>query len=142
MLTLECQTVYDVISSIAGEEEVYKIIEADEITSRLPAGVTLDKIKLAAIIRELKDRGYILVKYFTPDEYCLALVKRLETSKPQAQQEVVGEVESVAVAAPKAPSKTKSGASKVGAFFAALFGSILGSGVVAVVTILIYKFVL
>lgn len=142
MLTLECQTVYDIISSIAGEEEVYKIIEADEITSRLPAGVKLDKIKLASIIRELKDRGYILVKYFTPDEYCLALVKRLENPKQQVQQEVENEVESVPVAVVNPTTKTRSGASKVGAFFAALFGSILGSGIVAVVTILIYKFVL
>lgn len=142
MLTLECQTVYDIISSIAGEEEVYKIIEAEEITSRLPSGVKLDKIRLAAIIRELKDRGYILVKYFTPDEYCLALVKRLENPKPQVTQEVENEVESTAVAVVKPATKTRTGASKVGAFFAALFGSILGSGIVAVVTILIYKFVL
>lgn len=36
MLSLECQTVYDLIRQIAGEEEVYKIIEADEIIERLP----------------------------------------------------------------------------------------------------------
>lgn len=38
MLSLECQTVYDLIRQIAGEEEVYKIIEADEIIERLPSG--------------------------------------------------------------------------------------------------------
>ena len=78
MLSLECQTVYDLIRQIAGEEEVYKIIEADEIIERLPSGLPLSKVQLSAIIRELKDREYILVKYFTPDEYCLSVIKRIE----------------------------------------------------------------
>lgn len=59
MLSLECQTVYDLIRQIAGEEEVYKIIEADEIIERLPSGLPLSKVQLSAIIRELKDLSLI-----------------------------------------------------------------------------------
>lgn len=144
MLTLECQTVYDAICSLAGEEEVYKVVEADEIFSRVPSGFSFDKVKLAAIIRELKDRGYILVKYFTPDEYCLAVVKRLEehTEQAQPQPDIAPGVGQVAVPVAPQRQKSSSGASKVGAFFAALFGSIIGSAIVAVVTVLIVHFVL
>lgn len=142
MLTLECQTVYDAISAIAGEEEVYKVVEADEILTRLPSTLSLDKVRLASIIRELKDRGYILVKYFTPDEYCLALAKRLVESTAQPQQEDAPQQDNMMVVVPQAVKKSGAGISKAGAFFSALLGSILGSGIVAVVTALIIKFVL
>ena len=45
MLSHECQTVYDIIRQIAGEEEVYKIIEADEILERIPKAKPLSKIQ-------------------------------------------------------------------------------------------------
>lgn len=139
MLTLESQTVYDAISLIAGEEEVYKVVEADEIITRLPSTISLDKVRLASIIRELKDRGYIHVKYFTPDEYCLALVKRLETPQKSSQMQSA-EVE-VALPVPVTRRRDVS-MSRAGAFFSALIGSILGSGIVATITALIIKFVL
>lgn len=142
MLTLESQTVYDAIRSIAGEEEVYKVVEADEILTRLPSTLSFDKVKLASIIRELKDRGYILVKYFTPDEYCLALVKKLEDDPSQAQNEG-GQQQENNVYVPAQVIKRGGGSvSKAGAFFSALIGSILGSAIVAVITVLIVKFVL
>lgn len=141
MLMLESQTVYDAISAIAVEEEVYKVVEADEILTRLPSTLLLDKVKLASIIRELKDRGYILVKYFTPDEYCLALAKRLEAQTSQPQSE--GTTLENAVLVPTPTVKRSGGSvSKAGAFFSALLGSILGSGIVAVITALVIKLVL
>lgn len=141
MLTLESQTVYDAISAIAVEEEVYKVVEADEILTRLPSTLSLDKVKLASIIRELKDRGYILVKYFTPDEYCLALAKKLEAQTAQPQNETTTLENAVLVPTP--PAKRSGGTvSKAGAFFSALLGSILGSGIVAVIAALVMKFVL
>lgn len=139
MLTLESQTVYDAISSIAGEEEVYKVVEADEILIRLPSSIYLDKIKLASIIRELKDKGYIFVKYFTPDEYCLALAKRNEAQQSQSQSNALQKN----VILPAQVIKRRSGSiSRAGAFFSALIGSILGSGIVATITALLIKFVL
>lgn len=89
MLNLECQTVYDVIRSIAGENDVYKIVEADEIIDRMPKEIALTKVQLSAIIRELKDREYITVKYFTPDEYCLLVIKRIDERAKLQQAEVV-----------------------------------------------------
>lgn len=142
MLTLESQTVYDAIRSIAGEEEVYKVVEADEILTRLPSTLSFDKVKLASIIRELKDRGYILVKYFTPDEYCLALVKKLEDDPSQAQNESGQQQENNVYVPAQVIKRGGGSASKAGAFFSALIGSILGSAIVAVITVLIVKFVL
>lgn len=146
MLSLECQTVYDIIRAIAGEEEVYKVVEADEISMRLPSALVLDKVKLASIIRELKDRGYIFVKYFTPDEYCLSVVKRIEnkTVAVPAQEQTSAKEQAGQVVVPQKTEKQKSGVvvSKVGAFFSALLGSLIGSAIVAIVTVLIVKFVL
>lgn len=142
MLTLESQTVYDAIRSIAGEEEVYKVVEADEILTRLSSTLSFDKVKLASIIRELKDRGYILVKYFTPDEYCLALVKKLDEDPSQAQNESGQQQENNVYVPAQVIKRSGGSVSKAGAFFSALIGSILGSAIVAVITVLIVKFVL
>lgn len=148
MLNLECQTVYDVIRSIAGENDVYKIVEADEIIDRMPKEIALTKVQLSAIIRELKDREYITVKYFTPDEYCLLVIKRIDERAKLQQAEVV---------APEQPAeeqKEKKGKKKISddkpakvagkgaTFFEALLGSFIGSGIVATITALIIKFVI
>ena len=149
MLSLECQTVYDLIRQIAGEEEVYKIIEADEILERIPQGLTLSsglplsKVQLSAIIRELKDREYILVKYFTPDEYCLSVVKRIEetpkaVAAPQSEEEKPAE----RTLYQNKPTKVKAEkvASKGALFVMSLLGSLIGSAIVAIVTVLVIKF--
>ena len=142
MLSLECQTVYDLIRQIAGEEEVYKIIEADEIIERLPSGLPLSKVQLSAIIRELKDREYILVKYFTPDEYCLSVVKRIEETPkavaPQSEEEKPAERSLYQNKPTKV--KTEKVASKGALFVMSLLGSLIGSAIVAIVTVLAIKF--
>ncbi len=144
MLSLECQTVYDLIRQIAGEEEVYKIIEADEILERIPKAIPLSKIQLSAIIRELKDREYILVKYFTPDEYCLSVVKRLEeVPKTAAQAPAVEEEkpqERTLYQNKQIKAKPEKTVSKGVLFFMSLLGSLVGSAIVAVVTVLLIKF--
>lgn len=143
MLSLECQTVYDLIRQIAGEEEVYKIIEADEIIERLPSGLPLSKVQLSAIIRELKDREYILVKYFTPDEYCLSVIKRIEeppkaVAAPQSEEGKPAE----RTLYQNKPTKVKAEkvASKGALFVMSLLGSLIGSAIVAIVTVLVIKF--
>lgn len=144
MLSLECQTVYDLIRQIAGEEEVYKIIEADEILERIPKAIPLSKIQLSAIIRELKDREYILVKYFTPDEYCLSVVKRLEEApKPAAQAPAVEEEkpqERTLYQNKQIKAKSEKTVGKGVLFLMSLLGSLVGSAIVAVVTVLLIKF--
>lgn len=146
MLNLECQTVYDIIRQIAEVDNVYKVVEADEIIARVPQGLTLSKIQLSAIIRELKDREYISVKYFTPDEYCLLVVKRIdERAKQQGVSVVENEEEKHKERELYGEKKEKSvvkGVSRGALFAAALFGSLIGSAIVAVVAILIIKFAL
>lgn len=143
MLNLECQTVYDIIRALAGEDDVYKIIEAEEILERVPKEISLSKVQLSAIIRELKEREYITVKYFTPDEYCLLVIKRIdERAKQQGAilDEEKPQEQTLSDAKSGKPQKIKS-VSKGVVFLMSLLGSLIGSGIVAVVTVLIIKFV-
>lgn len=78
MLDSDKKAVMSVLRELTGQDDTYKVIEADEILERLPAEIDLDKQKLSVIIRDLRDREYLKVKYFTPDEYCLLTLKRTE----------------------------------------------------------------
>jgi len=146
MLNLECQTVYDIIRSIAEVDDVYKVVEADEIIARLPKELPLSKIQLSAIIRELKDREYVSVKYFTPDEYCLLVIKRIdERAKQQGQLVSDTPEEKPKERALYSQKKKKDGVKSAssGALFAAAFlGSFVGSAIIAIIAILIVKFAL
>ena len=88
MLSLEEQSVYDALCAITGDNEVYKIVEADEIMEALPPAVKLTKVQLSQIIKDLKERDYIRVKYFTPEEYCLLTPKLAPVSSSQPAQPV------------------------------------------------------
>ena len=144
MLNLECQTVYDIIRRIAEVDDVYKVVEADEIIAKLPQGLSLSKIQLSAIIRELKDREYISVKYFTPDEYCLLVIKRIDERAKQQGQLVVDAEEDKpkerALYGEKKEKKATSVVSKGALFFAAFMGSFIGSTIVAVIAVIVTKF--
>lgn len=144
MLNLECQTVYDIIRRIAEVDDVYKVVEADEIIAKLPQGLSLSKIQLSAIIRELKDRDYISVKYFTPDEYCLLVIKRIDERAKQQGQLVVDAEEDKpkerALYGEKKVKQATSVVSKGALFFAAFMGSFIGSAIVAVIAVIVTKF--
>ncbi len=146
MLGIESKTVYDILSEIAGDTEVYKVIDAEEVIEKLPEGLSLTKIQLSTIIRELKDLEYIDVKYFTPDEYCLQIVRRIEVSSPQAggpQTATDGRQERVLYGSKKDKEEKKQVSVKRGAvFFMAFLGAFLGSAIVATATALIIRFVL
>ncbi len=147
MLGIEAKTIYDILCALAGDTEVYKVIEAEEVLEKLPEGMSFTKIQLSGIIRDLKEREYVDVKYFTPDEYCLQIVRRIEA--PQTAQ--AGQVAQPAnggeqrvlygekkTKAPVAQTSVKKGA----VFFMAFLGAFLGSAIVAVVTALVIRFVL
>ncbi len=144
MLSQECQTIYDILCEITGDSEVYKIVDADEITDRLPSDAMLSKVQLSQIIRDLKDREYVDIKYFTPDEYCLHIIKRIEP----AEKAVTGEE----IKTPAEETKKervlygeKSGAKGVKpglVLFMSFLGGIIGSGFVAAVTAILLKFVI
>ena len=67
MVDGEAKLVLDALRKLTGTDGIYKVIEAEEILELLP--VELTKLQLSSAIRDLRDREYIKVKYFTPDEY-------------------------------------------------------------------------
>ena len=112
----------------------------------------------------MKERNYIRVKYFTPDEYCIQVLpiveKEFEEEKPailpiealeQGQTNVVAgehrdpEIESEAtVVSTTKPVKTEATVSNktiTKVFLAALFGSMLGGGIIAAIAIVLQKFI-
>ncbi len=146
MLNPDSQLVYEILRSLTGDDGVYKIIEADEVIERLPADKRFTKVQLSGIVRDLKDRDYIGVKYFTPDEYCLLTLKRFEEQPSSSAQSAVSEQqktekqERVLYEAKKEKPAKLVGRGTV--FFMAMLGSLVGSAVIAAVAILIVKFAL
>ena len=150
MLNPDSKLIYDILRSITQGDDVYKIIEADEIFALLPEDKTFTKVQLSSIIRELKDRDYISVKYFTPDEYCLLTLSRFDDApaqpvvtaelvEPEAEEPQEKTERIRYEKAKEKPAKTvKSGL----VFLMSFIGSLLGSAVVAAVAIVIAKFVL
>lgn len=148
MLSSDSKQVIDILRKLTGDDDVYKIVEADEVLEQLADGTEMSKVQLSAIIKDLRDREYIKVKYFTPDEYCLITLKRAE--------EIQKIVEGVSAAAESAQTnkpnerisydRRKKGSSdtkgfRAGAvFWFALLGGMLGGGIVAAIAILIQKF--
>ncbi len=137
MLDQQSKTVYDALKKLTGEDDIYKIIEAEEILDML--SLDINKVQLSAVIRDLRDREYIKVKYFTPDEYCLLTVKRAE--------EIASLVEEVvAVNAPvkKEENNLKEsvtvGVRKSAVFWAAFLGSVLGGAFISAIAVILQKF--
>lgn len=134
---------------IAGTDDVFKVVEADEILEKLPAGTALDKQALSVIIRDLKGMGYLEVKYFTPDEYCLLVSRRaqelLAPAEEQPREEESAASPVLASSAPAAKSAPRREKAPKHAFFgvllAAFLGGIIGGAVVTIIAVLVQKFV-
>ncbi len=130
---------------IAGTDDVFKVVEADEILERMPADAAIDKQALSVIIRDLKGMGYLEVKYFTPDEYCLLVSRRA--------QELLAPEEEETPAAPSLPSSAPAPAAQpaarreklskraaFGVMLAAFVGGIVGGAIVTMIAVLVQKF--
>ncbi len=148
MLSIESQAIYDILCDITELSEVYKIVDADEINEKLPVGITLTKVQLSQIIRDLKDRDYVDIKYFTPDEYCLRVIKRVDPVEKQTSVEeesaesTAGETEDPGERQLYGP-KRGGGAVKPGlVLFMSFLGGVIGSGFVAAITAILLKFVI
>ena len=146
MLGNESQVIYDILCEITEISEVYKIVDADEITAMLPENFNLTKVQLSQLIRDLKDRDYVDIKYFTPDEYCLRVIKRIEPEEPVApDSESVGEdVQSAAALNEQREDRVvvPRGAKPGLVLFMSFLGGVLGSGFVAAITAILLKFVI
>lgn len=161
MLDTEKKVVCRALIELCKTDGVFRVVEAEEIMNIMP-DVYVTKAQLSSIIRDLKERNYIRVKYFTPDEYCIQVLpiveKEFEEEKPailpiealeQGQTDVVAgehidpvvETEATIVSTTK-QTNTEKVPSKITlkVFLAALFGSMLGGGIIAAVAILLQKF--
>ena len=161
MLDTEKKVVCRALIELCKTDGVFRVVEAEEIMNMMP-DVYVTKAQLSSIIRDLKERNYIRVKYFTPDEYCIQVLpiveKEFEEEKPailpiealeQGQTDVVAgehidpvvETEATIVSTTK-QTNTEKVPSKITlkVFLAALFGSMLGGGIIAAVAILLQKF--
>lgn len=131
------------LRELTGIDGVYKVIEADEILEKLPAGSRPDKQRLSTLIRDLRDMNYLEVKYLTPDEYCLLTSRRLDELIAPAEEKVRTEQPATAVPAkreePAAKERPKLGARL---FLIAFSGSMLGGMIVAALAIILQKFAL
>ena len=146
---------------LCGTDGMFKVVEAEEIMERMPE-VYMTKVQLSSIIRDLKERSFIKVKYFTPDEYCIQVLPIIEKEFEAPKQDLPpilameqGEVPQVEEVDTKAnvvseatlvnPTKTESPVASKGLvkkiFLAALLGSFLGGAVIAAIAIVIQKFV-
>ena len=161
MLDNEKKIVCKALMELCGSDGMFKVVEAEEIMERMPE-VYMTKVQLSSIIRDLKERSFIKVKYFTPDEYCIQVLPIIEKEFEAPKQDLPpilameqGEVPQVEEVDTKAnvvseatlvnPTKTESPVASKGLvkkiFLAALLGSFLGGAVIAAIAIVIQKFV-
>ena len=131
----EAKVVLEALRRLTGTNDIYKVIEAEEIIAELPYQMT--KLQLSAAIRDLRDREYIKVKYFTPDEYCLLTVKAKEET---AVVETGTVYEATAVTTLPKEEKTKPVSDKK-AFWMGFLGAFLGGGVVMSIAIVLLELV-
>ena len=131
----EAKVVLEALRRLTGTNDIYKVIEAEEIIAELPYQMT--KLQLSAAIRDLRDREYIKVKYFTPDEYCLLTVKVKEET---AVVETGTVYEAAAVTTLPKEEKTKPVSDKK-AFWMGFLGAFLGGGVVMSIAIVLLELV-
>ena len=161
MLDNEKKIVCKALMELCGTDGMFKVVEAEEIMERMPE-VYMTKVQLSSIIRDLKERSFIKVKYFTPDEYCIQVLPIIEKEFEAPKQELPpllamenGETPQVEDAPSNRdvvteatlvnPTKTESPVASKGLvkkiFLAALLGSFLGGAVIAAIAIVIQKFV-
>ena len=134
MIDGEAKLVLDALKKLTEVDGVYKVIEAEEIIELLP--VSLTKLQLSSAIRDLRDREYIKVKYFTPDEYCLSTTRIIEDVAEHAD-----EVTAVATVAPQTAQVAQKPVSAKKAFVSAFLGALLGGGIVMAIAIILLKLV-
>jgi hypothetical protein len=136
--------VLSVIQEYCEEPDVFKILDADDILSKLPETLELTKEDLSQVIKDLKDRELIKVKYFTLNEYCLSCSVRAKIEREKREEEIKVE-EALATVTPIL-SGIKGGKKKVAiksrGFWGAFLGAFLGGVVVFALYVILDLFVL
>ncbi|MDR2635109.1 MAG: hypothetical protein LBC13_03895 [Clostridiales bacterium] len=143
MLNQRAQEVLNYIRSIS-RDGAYKVIDAGDIMDTLSETVTL--AELSQTVKDLQERDYVLVKYATLNDYCVAPSNKAiieEEKQIAAAKKVIAETAAVAVkpfedalnpdaVISPAPFNVKKTVVK-----AAFFGALMGSGVTGIIHIII-----
>lgn len=132
----EIRVVLEALRKLTGTDGTYKIIEAEEIIAELPYQMT--KLQLSSIIRDLRDREYIKVKYFTPDEYCLLTANVKEDVVVYEGEETQETTATPTVARAEKPAKPVSSKK---AFWMGFLGAFLGGGSIMAIAIILLELV-
>ncbi len=156
MLSADRKAVLDALKEIAGEDGLYKVVDADEVIEKLPETQKMSLTELSSVIKDLRDREYIKVKYLTLDEYCLLVLKHEEELKQFVEEVAAATVgiETQAASTLQVPTKVKQQkASKAPqsvdnakpktfrSFVAGFFGAFFGGGIVMLIGFLLQHFV-
>lgn len=151
MLDKQATSVLNIINSIS--DGSYKIVDADEIISKLGESEKASKIELVGIMRTLVDYELVKVKYSTLDEYCLAALPKARIVEDKVR---IGEdnakiiedtnptIPDVALsheAVPKVTSSVDYGFIKKAVKKAAFYGAFFGGIIVGIIGIIIGFFI-
>ena len=132
------KVVLEALRKLTGTNDIYKVIESEEIISELPYQMT--KLQLSEVIRDLRDRGLIKVKYSSPDEYCLLTVKTKEAPVAQDKKDTPQGVVAPVVSAPTKEAVVKPISSRK-AFWMGFLGAFLGGGLIMSIAIVLLELV-
>lgn len=141
MLDRQLNAILTILNDIS--DGAYKIIDTDDIISRLSDTDKCTKVELSGIIRTLADNEYIKVKYSTVDEYCLATLSKARAIEKPAERHEEQALRGDDVAAePVTVRKDKKGRKDIridsvsvrkmvrrAAFFGALLGGLITSAI-------------
>jgi hypothetical protein len=103
------------------EEGTYKVIEAEELIKSLPVKFMTEEDGLKQMIKYLKEREYINIKYSDDKVYCLCPLPKGRLYFEQENSE-------------KSDSSKKFKEFLWTAFFGAMAGSIIGAVITAIIT--------
>ena len=134
MLDERNSKVLDVVIDFCGSGEEFKILDAADIIAKLPESLEVDKDALVSIIKELKDRELLKLKYSTADEYCLAVLPKAFIVK---EEERALEAVSTSAIVGKVGRVGKNWDLKTTVFVAGLCGSGIGGIIVAAISAII-----
>ena len=132
------KVVLEALRKLTRTNDIYKVIESEEIISELPYQMT--KLQLSEVIRDLRDRGLIKVKYSSPDEYCLLTVKTKEAPVAQDKKDTPQGVVAPVVNAPTKEAVVKPISSRK-AFWMGFLGAFLGGGLIMSIAIVLLELV-
>ncbi|MDR3216954.1 MAG: hypothetical protein LBT55_06020 [Clostridiaceae bacterium] len=146
MLNKRSQEVLNYIRSVSRDGK-YKVIDADDIIGALSDALT--PAELSQTVKDLQERDYVIVKYATLADYCVAPSNKAiieEEKQIAAAKKVLEETAAVSIkplSEALTPDTVTSPAPldlKKTVVYAAFFGGVIGSALTGIIHIIIALF--